>query len=122
MWICHSRGLNKTNHLHEQALRTVYHNINSDFKTLLENDKSFIIHVKNLHYLLTEIYKVKNDISPDIMKDIFTFHKNNNYKLKDWYPSCFKKHENDIVWDREIWPAPTTRQAKKCFVLANFCK
>ena len=30
------------------------------------------------HYLVIEIYKVKNDVSPDIMTDIFIFKENNN--------------------------------------------
>lgn len=37
--------------------------------------------MKNLHYLVTEIYKGKNDISADITKDIFTFQENNNSNL-----------------------------------------
>ena len=29
--------------------------------------------MKNLKYLATEIYKVKNGLSPEIMKDVFIF-------------------------------------------------
>ena len=43
----------------------------SDSKTLLKSDKSVTIRVKNLHYHVTEIYKVKNDISPNINKDLY---------------------------------------------------
>ena len=50
----------------------------SDFETLLWNEKSVTIHVKNLHYFLTEIYEVKNNTSPDIMRDIFDFQENEN--------------------------------------------
>ena len=53
---------------------------NSDFETLLKNNKSVTIHVKNLHYLMTEIYKV--NISPDIMRDIFYFQENENCSLR----------------------------------------
>ena len=81
--MCHSRGLNnQINNSHERALRIVYQDKMSDFGTLLRNDKCVIIHVKNLHYLITEIYKVKNNISPDIMKDIFHFRENENYNLR----------------------------------------
>ena len=54
----------------------------SGFETLLKNDKSVTIHVRNLHYLVTEIYKVQNNISPEIMRDIFHFQKTENYNLR----------------------------------------
>ena len=54
----------------------------SDFQFLLKNDKSVTIHVRNLHYLVTEIYKVKNNISPKIMRYIFHFQENVNSKLR----------------------------------------
>ena len=56
--------------------------IASDFETLLKNDKSVTTHVRNLHYLVTEVYKVKNNISPEIMEDIFYFQENENYTLR----------------------------------------
>ena len=72
--MCHGRGLNnKINNLREQALRTVYQDKISSFETLLKRDKSVSIHVKNLQYLATEIFKVKNDLCPEIMKEIFIF-------------------------------------------------
>ena len=78
--MCHGRGLNnKINNLHERALRTVYQDKKSSFETLLKHDKSVSIHVKNLQYLATEIFKVKNDLCPEIMKEIFIFHENPTY-------------------------------------------
>ena len=94
MWMCHSRGLNnRINKLHERALRIVHQDKKSDFETLLKNDKSVTILVRNLHYLVTEVYKVKNNISPEIMTEIFHFQENENYNLQ--------KHENNIVWERD---------------------
>ena len=51
----------------------VYQDKISDFETLLKNDESVTIHVGNLHYLVSEIYKVKNNIFPEIMREIFHF-------------------------------------------------
>ena len=83
MWISHSRGLNnRINNLHKRALRIIYQNKKSDFETLLKNDKSVITHVRNLQHLVTEIYEVKNNISPEIMRKIFHFQKNENYNLR----------------------------------------
>ena len=74
MWTCHSKSLNnRINNLYERVLRIVKQNKKSDFETLLKNNKSTTFHVKNLHYLVTEIYEVKNNIFPGIMRDIFDF-------------------------------------------------
>ena len=70
IWMFHSRSLNnKINRIHERALRLVYQN-NLSFSELLDLDNSVTVHQKNLQVLVTEIYKVKNGIAPDIMNDI----------------------------------------------------
>ena len=38
--------------------------------------------MKNLQYLATEIYKVKNCLSPEIIKEVFIFQENKNYNLR----------------------------------------
>ena len=74
VWMCHSTGLNnRINNLHKRALMIVYQDKISDFETLLKNDESVTIHVGNLHYLVSEIYKVKNNIFPEIVREIFHF-------------------------------------------------
>ena len=71
IWMFHSRNLNnKINRIHEQALRLVYQN-NLSFSELLNLDNSLKVQQKNLQRLVTEIYKVKNGIAPEIMKEIF---------------------------------------------------
>ena len=70
----HSRGSsNKINNIHERALRIVYQDKKSSFETLLKRDKSTSIHMKNLQYLANELFKVKNDFSPEITRAIFCF-------------------------------------------------
>ena len=76
----HSCNLNnKINRIHERALRLVYQN-NLSFSELLNLDNSVTVHQKNLQVLVTEIYKVKNGIAPEIMKDIFEL-QNPSYNL-----------------------------------------
>lgn len=58
------------------GLCTNTHTQKIDFRTSLEN-ASVTLHVENLHYL--EICNLKNDISPDIIKGIFTIQENNSY-------------------------------------------
>ena len=52
------------------ALRIVYQDKKFSFETLLKHGKSVSIHVKILQYLATEIFKVKNHLCPEIMKEI----------------------------------------------------
>ena len=75
IWMFHSRNMiNRINTLHKKVLRLVYTNKpNLSFDDLLKEDKSVKIHRKNLQILATEIYKVKNDLGPKIMADIFHF-------------------------------------------------
>ena len=59
----------------------------SSFKQLLEKDHSVTVHQKNLQVLVTEIFKVKNNLAPDIMKDVFKL-KEPPYNLR-WKSNCF---------------------------------
>jgi hypothetical protein len=69
----HSRTLNtKINKLHERALRIVYKDDNLTFQQLLEKDNSVTIHEKNLQKLATEMYKVKHNLSPLPVRELFT--------------------------------------------------
>ena len=79
----HNRNLNeKTNKVHERGLRIVYGDHNTSFSQLLNIDKSVTIHQRNLQYLLIEIYKVKNSISPMLINEIFQFFENPVYELR----------------------------------------
>ena len=49
---------NKTNSIHERALRITYQDNASTFQELLNKDKSVSIHHRNLHVLVTEMFKI----------------------------------------------------------------
>ena len=69
VWMSHSRSLNnKITNIHKRALRIMYQDKKSNLQDLLQKDKSVSSHMKNLQYLATEIFKVKNCFSPEIMK------------------------------------------------------
>ena len=52
-WMLYGRGANSKIHIHERALRIVYKNNVLSFEELLELDKSFKIHNRNIkHFLL----------------------------------------------------------------------
>ena len=67
----HNRGSNKTNYLHEKALRITYGDRSSSFQDLLKKDNSVSIHHRNIQALTNEMFKFKNNIALEIMKEIF---------------------------------------------------
>ena len=72
VWMFHGRQLNnRINRIHERALRLVYKDRKSSFQQLLEMDKSFTIHERNLQLLAIELYKVAYGVSPKIMRLVF---------------------------------------------------
>ena len=80
IWMLPSRSLkNKINRLYERALRIVYSDYKSSFKTLLEKDGSYSNHHRNIQSLAIEIYEFLHDLSPAIMGDILQLNKPRNY-------------------------------------------
>ena len=72
IWMLHSRKLNnKINKLHERCLRILHSDSTSSFEELLEADNSFSVHHRNIQVLATELYKIINGLSPEIMKEVF---------------------------------------------------
>ena len=69
----HSRILNHFNGLHERALRLVYSDFSSNVSELLIKDKYATIHQGNLPKVAVEMLKVKNNLAPKIMKNVFSF-------------------------------------------------
>ena len=51
--------------------KIVYKDYKSSFAELLSEDKSFIVHQKNVQKLAIEIYKIKNELCPKIMLHLF---------------------------------------------------
>ena len=76
-WMFHNRTLNnKINKFHERALRLVYRNDDCTFQDLLVMDNSATIHERNLQRLATEMFKVRNKISPVPIQGLFEDHIN----------------------------------------------
>ena len=73
------------NRIHIRALQIVYNDIMSTFDELLTKDKSFTIHHRNIQTLAIEIYKVINNISPEIIKEIFVLESNCMYNTRELF-------------------------------------
>ena len=83
IWMFHSRCLNnKINRLHERCLRMIYNDKISNFEELLNKDNSVSIHHSNIHALAIEMYKVANDMSPEIMNELFKLRNTPLYNLR----------------------------------------
>ena len=82
--MCHSRANNsKINRLHERCLRIIYSDKQSSFEALLEKDGSVSIHNRNIQILATEMFKIKNDMFPEIMTELFEQRNEHHYNLKN---------------------------------------
>ena len=68
VWMfCPRRSSNLINKVQERALRIIYNDQLTNFKSLLSNHNETTIHQRNLQVLMTEIYKIINHIAPAIM-------------------------------------------------------
>ena len=82
IWMFHSRALNnKINSIHERALRITYSDRTSTFEELLNKDNSASIHHRNLQVLVTELYKVKSNMAPEILNELFQ-NRTSSYNLR----------------------------------------
>ena len=86
----HSRKLNsKINRLQERSLRIIYDDDKSSFEELLNKDGSLTIHHRNIQGLAIDMYKVRNNLSPQIMTVMFHF-RNNRLNIRNdnefWVP------------------------------------
>ena len=95
VWMFHSRGLNKVNSLHERTLSITYGDRSSSFQDLLKKDNSVSVHHRNIQALATEMFKVKNNIAPEIMKQLFA-PKMRCYDFRN--SNSFKRSRVNSVW------------------------
>ena len=83
VWMFCSRRLNhRINKIQERALRIVYRDQSSTFEDLLTRDGSVSHHVRNLQLLATEVYKVVNGTSLDIMNEVFQLKETTRHNSK----------------------------------------
>ena len=82
IWMFHDRNVNnKTNKVHERALRIAFKDTSSKFEDLLMKAASVTIHQRNLQLLTTQINSTKHDLNPKFMGEIF-FERNISHNLR----------------------------------------
>ena len=68
----HSGELNnKINSIQGRALRIIYNDSKSTFEELLNKDNSVSIHHRNLQVSATKTFKIKNNMAPECLHEIF---------------------------------------------------
>ena len=104
LWMFHSRHMNnRINKLHERALRVVYNNDDLTFEQLLEKDNSFTIHEKNLQKLALLMFKVKNNLCPKPIQEIFKLNAKGNWVIPKVKTECNGKetlrYRGPVTWN-----------------------
>ena len=82
----------------------------TNFEKQLVRDNSVSIHHNNVDTLAIEMYKVTNDMSPEIINDIFKLRENTHYNLRhtsqflvDPIHSVFNGSESALYLGSKIW-------------------
>ena len=83
VWMLHSQSNNnKIKHLHERCLRIVYQDKQGPYENLSVKDGTVSMHHRNIQALAIEMYKIKNDLSTEILSNIFTQRTQNHHSLQ----------------------------------------
>ena len=83
VWMSHSCANNgKINRLQARCLRIISSDKQSSFETLFEKDGSVSVHNQNHQILATEVYKIKNDLFPSIVTELFEQRNEQHYGLR----------------------------------------
>jgi hypothetical protein len=61
----------RINRIHERGLRIVYNDYTATYDELLKKDGSVRVHHRNIQLVAIEMFKVKNDLCPELMKCLF---------------------------------------------------
>ena len=117
---------NKINRIYERALRLVYQDYSSTFEELLKKDNSMTFHHRNIHQVAIEMFKVKHDLSPPFMKEIFC-HKGNDKGTRSGdifvrpHIESVKKGDRSLrSFGPIVWNTMLPERLKECTSLDNF--
>ena len=112
LWMFCSRRINRRiNYTHERALRLVYDDYISSFEDLLRKDSTVSIHHRNVQKVAIEMYKIKYNVGPQLIDDLFckkvlntrskaSFHRANVRTVA--YGEQSLRSFSPIVWDNMV--------------------
>ena len=84
--ICSAKSVRKIDQTQTGALRILYNDFDSDYKTLFDRSSKCTIKVKIFRTLGLEVFKTLNNLNPAVMEEIFhrtkwVTHRPNNVKV-----------------------------------------
>ena len=124
VWMFYNKAFTKKiNRIHERGLRMVYRDYESSFQELLLKDGSVCIHHRNIQLVAVEMYKVKHDLCPEIMKELFQFDENpesSNVFIRPRVYSVYKGEWSLRWFGPTVWDKMLPENYKKIENLENF--
>ena len=126
VWMFCNRNMNrKINHIHERALRLVYNDYRSSFEELLRNDKSVLIHHRNIHSVAIEMFKEKHSISSPLMNELFEH--NNDGRVTRMGDTFYRPRVKKVYMGANslrsfgpiVWNTMLPNQLKECSSLVE---
>ena len=126
VWMFCSRKMDrKINRLHERSLRIVYNDYKSTFNELLKNDKSISIHHRNIHCVAIEMFKVKNDMCPPFITNLFKLNlgpetRRRNTFVRPTVDTVFKGEHSLRIFGPVVWDEMLPKRLKECSTLNEF--
>ena len=76
LMFCSRKSNNMMNKVQERALKLTYKGNENNFQILLNKKKETSVLQRNLQFLMTEIYQIKNNSAPPIMHPLLKFCEN----------------------------------------------
>ena len=126
VWMFCSRQMNrKINNIHERALRLVYVDYTSSFNELLSKDKSISIHHRNIHCVAIEMYKVKNELCPSFMSELFELNSGPSMRKRNTFirprvNTVYKGSNSLRIYGPIVWNDMLPERLKECSSLSEF--
>ena len=127
VWMFCSRTMNnKINRIHERALRLVYQDYKTTFEDLLRKDNSLSFHHRNIHQVAIEMFKVKHDLSPPFIRELFSCKENSQgTRSGDTFErpnvDSVKKGDRSLrIFGPIVWNTMLPESLKACKSLDDF--
>ena len=130
---CRSSHARKLERIQERALRAVYCDNRSTYEELLHRAKQPTLYTRRLQAIAITMYKVKNDLAPPYIADLFTvtssqYHlRNHDFVIPRFRTVAYGKHSltylGPVIWfklDTSIRSSDSFGTFKRRIKLVNF--